>query len=72
VATASLSSCRIEDLQLARILVIKDHKKGYRVFGAMQVAYYKSDERHVRRMPDQIHAINGLACLTCIIPAVQA
>jgi geranylgeranyl reductase len=47
-AAACLRSGRITDLQLARKLFMKEHKQVFRVLGAMQDAYYKSDMRRER------------------------
>ena len=47
-AAANLQSGRIKDLQLARKLFMKEHKSVFKVLGAMQDAYYKSDERRER------------------------
>lgn len=47
-AAAKLESGRIKDLQLARKLFMKEHKNVFKVLGAMQDAYYKSDERRER------------------------
>ncbi|MEO0362177.1 MAG: geranylgeranyl diphosphate reductase [Pseudomonadota bacterium] len=47
-AAACLASGRVKDLQLARKLFMKDHKTVFRVLGAMQDAYYRSDERRER------------------------
>ncbi|MEL7466280.1 MAG: geranylgeranyl diphosphate reductase [Pseudomonadota bacterium] len=45
---AALTSGRIADLQLARKAFMKDHKTVFKVLGAMQNAYYRSDERRER------------------------
>ena len=45
---ASLKTGRAKDLQLARRLFMREHKQVFRVLGAMQNAYYKSDERRER------------------------
>jgi geranylgeranyl reductase len=45
---ATLASGRIKDLQLARKLFMKEHKTVFRVLGAMQDAYYRSDDRRER------------------------
>jgi geranylgeranyl reductase len=47
-AAATLASGRIKDLQLARKLFMREHKQVFRVLGAMQNAYYRSDERRER------------------------
>ncbi|NSX54856.1 geranylgeranyl diphosphate reductase [Parasulfitobacter algicola] len=47
-ATAALTSGRISDLKLARKLFMKDHKTVFKVLGAMQNAYYRSDDRRER------------------------
>ncbi len=47
-AAAKLKSGKIKDLQLARKLFMKDHKSVFKVLGAMQNAYYKSDDRRER------------------------
>ena len=47
-AAACLASGRIKDLQLARRLFMREHKQVFRVLGAMQNAYYRSDERRER------------------------
>lgn len=47
-AAAKLETGRIKDLQLARKLFMKEHKTVFKVLGAMQDAYYKSDERRER------------------------
>ncbi|WP_224816630.1 geranylgeranyl diphosphate reductase [Hasllibacter sp. MH4015] len=47
-AAASLQSGRVKDLQLARKLFMREHKQVFKVLGAMQNAYYKSDERRER------------------------
>ena len=47
-AAACLKSAKVKDLQLARKLFMKDHKNVFKVPGAMQNAYYKSDERRER------------------------
>jgi geranylgeranyl reductase len=46
--SASLKTGRAKDLQLARRLFMREHKQVFRVLGAMQNAYYKSDERRER------------------------
>ncbi len=52
VAAAAASAClttgRARDLQLARKLFMREHKQVFRVLGAMQNAYYRSDERRER------------------------
>ncbi|MEM1236074.1 MAG: geranylgeranyl diphosphate reductase [Pseudomonadota bacterium] len=45
---AALASGKASDLALARKLFMKEHKNVFRVLGAMQDAYYKSDERRER------------------------
>ncbi len=47
-AAAALSTGRAKDLQLARKLFMREHKQVFRVLGAMQNAYYRSDERRER------------------------
>jgi geranylgeranyl reductase len=47
-AAAFLKTGRASDLQLARKLFMKEHKQVFRVLGAMQDAYYKSDMRRER------------------------
>jgi geranylgeranyl reductase len=47
-AAAKLQTGRIKDLQLARKLFMREHKSVFKVLGAMQNAYYKSDERRER------------------------
>ena len=47
-AAATLASGRVSDLQLARKLFMREHKQVFRVLGAMQNAYYRSDERRER------------------------
>ena len=47
-AAACLESGRIKDLQLARKLFMREHKGVFKVLGAMQNAYYRSDERRER------------------------
>jgi geranylgeranyl diphosphate/geranylgeranyl-bacteriochlorophyllide a reductase len=47
-ATAFLRTGRVADLQLARKLFMKEHRQVFRVLGAMQDAYYKSDMRRER------------------------
>jgi geranylgeranyl reductase len=47
-AAAFLKTRRTSDLQLARKLFMKEHKQVFRVLGAMQDAYYKSDMRRER------------------------
>lgn len=52
VAATAAASClttrRAKDLRLARQLFMREHKQVFRVLGAMQNAYYKSDERRER------------------------
>jgi len=45
---ATLASGRVKDLQLARKLFMREHKQVFKVLGAMQNAYYRSDERRER------------------------
>ncbi len=47
-AAATLSSGRAKDLQLARKLFMREHKSVFKILGAMQNAYYRSDERRER------------------------
>lgn len=47
-AAACLESGRAKDLQLARKLFMREHKGVFKVLGAMQNAYYRSDERRER------------------------
>jgi geranylgeranyl reductase len=47
-ASAFLRTGRTSDLQLARRLFMKEHRQVFRVLGAMQDAYYKSDMRRER------------------------
>jgi len=47
-AQACLASGRAKDLRLARKLFLKEHGTVFRVLGAMQDAYYRSDERRER------------------------
>ena len=47
-AAATLASGRVKDLQLARKMFMREHKQVFRVLGAMQNAYYRSDERRER------------------------
>ena len=47
-ASACLASGRVRDLGLARRLFMREHKQVFRVLGAMQNAYYRSDERRER------------------------
>jgi geranylgeranyl reductase len=47
-AAAKLQSGRIKDLQLARKLFMREHRSVFKILGAMQDAYYKSDERRER------------------------
>lgn len=47
-AAAFLKTGRASDLQLARKLFMKEHKQVFRVLGAMQDAYYRSDMRRER------------------------
>lgn len=47
-AAACLATGRVKDLQIARKLFMREHKQVFRVLGAMQNAYYRSDERRER------------------------
>ncbi len=47
-AMACLASGQVKDLMLARKVFLKEHGQVFRVLGAMQNAYYKSDERRER------------------------
>ncbi len=47
-AMACLASGNVKDLALARKVFLKEHGTVFRVLGAMQDAYYKSDERRER------------------------
>jgi geranylgeranyl diphosphate/geranylgeranyl-bacteriochlorophyllide a reductase len=47
-AQAALSSRRAKDLQLARKLFLREHGSVFRILGAMQNAYYRSDDRRER------------------------
>ena len=47
-AAACLASGKAKDLQLARKLFMKEHKAVFKILGAMQDAYYKSDMRRER------------------------
>lgn len=47
-AAATLQTGRVKDLQLARKLFMREHKSVFKVLGAMQNAYYRSDERRER------------------------
>ncbi|UWR24352.1 geranylgeranyl diphosphate reductase [Sulfitobacter sp. S190] len=47
-ASACLVTGRSRDLQLARKLFMREHKQVFRVLGAMQNAYYRSDARRER------------------------
>ena len=47
-ASAYLTTGRAKDLQLARKLFMREHKSVFKVLGAMQNAYYRSDERRER------------------------
>ncbi|MAD94399.1 MAG: geranylgeranyl diphosphate reductase [Rhodobacteraceae bacterium] len=47
-AEACLKSGRAKDLQLARKLFMREHKSVFKVLGAMQNAYYRSDARRER------------------------
>lgn len=47
-AQAALASGRVRDLGLARRLFLREHGGVFRILGAMQNAYYRSDERRER------------------------
>ena len=47
-ADATLTTGRVQDLQKARKVFMKEHKTVFKVLGAMQDAYYKSDSRRER------------------------
>jgi geranylgeranyl reductase len=47
-AAACLQSGRVKDLQLARKLFMREHKSVFKILGAMQNAYYRSDARRER------------------------
>ncbi len=47
-AAACLKTGRVKDLKLARKLFMSEHKSVFKVLGAMQNAYYRSDERRER------------------------
>jgi geranylgeranyl reductase len=47
-AAAKLQTGMIKDLKLARKLFMREHKNVFKILGAMQDAYYKSDERRER------------------------
>ncbi|NNE53853.1 MAG: geranylgeranyl diphosphate reductase [Sulfitobacter sp.] len=47
-AAACLASGKAKHLQLARKLFMREHKQVFRVLGAMQNAYYRSDARRER------------------------
>lgn len=47
-AARCLESGRTQHLKLARQLFMREHKQVFRVLGAMQKAYYRSDERRER------------------------
>jgi len=47
-AAACLASGQVKDLRIARKLFMKDHKAVFKILGAMQNAYYRSDERRER------------------------
>ena len=47
-ASACLETGRAKELQLARKLFMRKHKSVFKVLGAMQNAYYRSDERRER------------------------
>ena len=47
-AQAALKTGRVADLKIARKLFMKEHKNVFKILGAMQDAYYRSDERRER------------------------
>ncbi|MEM1430898.1 MAG: geranylgeranyl diphosphate reductase [Pseudomonadota bacterium] len=47
-AQAALKTGRTKDLRIARQLFMKEHKNVFKILGAMQDAYYRSDERRER------------------------
>lgn len=47
-AAATLATGKITNLGLARKLFMREHKQVFKVLGAMQNAYYRSDERRER------------------------
>lgn len=47
-ALATLASGAAKDLRLARKMFMREHKNVFKVLGAMQNAYYRSDERRER------------------------
>jgi geranylgeranyl diphosphate/geranylgeranyl-bacteriochlorophyllide a reductase len=47
-AQAALKTGRVADLKIARQLFMKEHKNVFKILGAMQDAYYRSDERRER------------------------
>jgi len=47
-AAAKLRTGMIKDLKLARKLFMREHKSVFKILGAMQNAYYRSDERRER------------------------
>ncbi|MEL6521448.1 MAG: geranylgeranyl diphosphate reductase [Pseudomonadota bacterium] len=47
-ASATLASGNVKDLRIARKMFMKEHKTVFRVLGAMQDAYYRSDDRRER------------------------
>ena len=47
-AQAALASGRAKDLQLARKLFLREHGSVFKILGAMQNAYYRSDDRRER------------------------
>ena len=47
-AEKALATANASDLKLARKLFMKEHKNVFKVLGAMQDAYYRSDERRER------------------------
>ena len=47
-AAATLKTGRARDLKLARQLFMREHRQVFRVLGAMQNAYYRSDDRRER------------------------
>lgn len=46
--SATLATGQVKNLRLARKLFMKDHKAVFKILGAMQGAYYRSDERRER------------------------
>ena len=47
-AAATLATGKVKNLRLARQLFMREHKSVFRVLGAMQNAYYRSDDRRER------------------------